>query len=60
VRVNFITLSFFTVSGSAMTRGGQKVILDERDGVIYSYSFFHFIFTVANLYIMMQLTMWYK
>ncbi|KAK2189574.1 hypothetical protein NP493_102g02034 [Ridgeia piscesae] len=48
------------MSGSAMTRGGQKVILDERDGVIYSYSFFHFIFTVANLYIMMQLTMWYK
>ncbi|ESO02192.1 hypothetical protein HELRODRAFT_94435 [Helobdella robusta] len=39
-------------------RGGQKVLYDEFERVLYSYSFFHFIYILATLYIMMQLTMW--
>ena len=39
---------------------GQRVELDEADGVVYSYSFFHFVFALAYLHGMMQLTMWYK
>jgi len=44
----------------ASKRGGQKVIYDETEKVVYSYSFFHFVFAIGSLYIMMQLTMWYK
>ncbi|XP_060592180.1 serine incorporator 5-like isoform X2 [Ruditapes philippinarum] len=40
--------------------GGQKVLYNEADGVIYSYAFFHFICCTAILYIMMQLTNWYR
>ena len=33
---------------------------DEKDRVTYSYSFFHALMFLATLYIMMQLTNWYK
>ena len=38
--------------------GGQKLVKNEKNGVTYSYSFFHFIFVLASFHNMMNLTNW--
>jgi hypothetical protein len=41
-------------------RGGQAVWDNEEDGVAYSWSFFHVMFALSTLYVMMTLTNWYS
>lgn len=40
--------------------GENRAVDNEKDGVTYSYSFFHFMLFLASLYIMMTLTNWYR
>lgn len=40
--------------------GGKKVWDNEEESVAYSWSFFHVMFALATLNVMMTLTNWYK
>lgn len=39
---------------------GQGVIRNEAEGVVYSYAFFHVVYSLAAMYLMMQLTNWFR
>ncbi|NXU56776.1 SERC3 protein, partial [Turnix velox] len=49
-----------TSVGAAEEGEVRRVVDNEKDGVQYNYTFFHFMLCLASLYIMMTLTNWYS
>jgi len=46
--------------GERGTNYGTETLDNEQETVAYSWSFFHFMLSLASLYVMMTLTNWYK
>uniref|UniRef100_A0A8C8ZEX2 Serine incorporator 3 n=1 Tax=Prolemur simus TaxID=1328070 RepID=A0A8C8ZEX2_PROSS len=57
-----VILGDTTTNGGSDEEDGQprRVVDNEKEGVQYSYSFFHLMLCLASLYIMMTLTSWYS
>nr|XP_014344888.1 PREDICTED: serine incorporator 5 [Latimeria chalumnae] len=47
------------LEGSNEERGGQRVSDDEKTKTVYNYFYFHFVFFLGSLYVMMTLTNWF-
>lgn len=65
----YFTILFIVVGNDNDLEGGQgsgnddnsgKLFDDEKEGVAYSWSFYHFTFAMATLFLMMTLTNWYS
>uniref|UniRef100_A0A3B5MFN4 Serine incorporator 5 n=1 Tax=Xiphophorus couchianus TaxID=32473 RepID=A0A3B5MFN4_9TELE len=54
-----VVLSFSEDYEEEKTTSGQSVVYDEQDRTIYCYSFFHFVFFLGSLYVMMSITNWF-
>lgn len=70
LHINYI-LYIIVVGNDSDLEGGQtsrndnddnsgKMFDDEKEGVAYSWSFYHFTFAMATLFLMMTLTNWYS
>lgn len=55
-----VVLSFSEDYEEEKTTSGQSVVYDEQDRTIYCYSFFHFVFFLGSLYVMMSITNWFQ
>lgn len=55
-----LALSFTDTEEQQNVKEGPRVIYDEKRGTVYSYSYFHFVFFLASLYVMMTVTSWFK
>lgn len=55
-----LTLWFTDIEEQQNMKEGPRVIYDEKRSTVYSYSYFHFVFFLASLYVMMTVTSWFK